>query len=71
MKNFEDSQFYFNHGYFYNGKDEFVCAKSSFHSNFPSIIKRDNILGFQFHPEKSQDDGLNLIEHSIQYLMKN
>jgi glutamine amidotransferase len=55
--------FYFVHSF------HFVCADSR-HSLgttdcgqvFTSIVGRDNVLGFQFHPEKSQSNGLGLLE---------
>lgn len=51
------NEFYFQHGYFYQGLDKFKLAKSS---NFPevtAIIKFNNSIGVQFHPEKSQNSG--------------
>jgi glutamine amidotransferase len=55
--------FYFVHSF------HFVCADSR-HSlgrtdcgqEFTSIVGRGNVLGFQFHPEKSQSNGLGLLE---------
>ncbi len=56
--------FYFVHSYHY------VCSNSAmalgltnYGINFPSIVGRDNILGVQFHPEKSQKNGLKLLEN--------
>ena len=51
------NEFYFQHGYFYQGLDKFKLAKSS---NFPevtAIIKFNNSIGVRFHPEKSQNSG--------------
>ena len=42
-----------------------VIAHSSYGMKFPSIIQKDNIVGVQFHPEKSQKAGLQLIKNFI------
>tara|TARA_B100000902_G_scaffold398969_1_gene467745 strand:+ start:4072 stop:4677 length:606 start_codon:yes stop_codon:yes gene_type:complete len=70
LKQFEKCQFYFNHGYYFNGNEKYSQSKSSFGEEFTSIIKKDNVIGFQFHPEKSQVHGLRLISKTINYLIK-
>lgn len=45
-------KFYFDHSYFFNCHDRFVLADTPCESHFPSVVRRDNIVGFQFHPEK-------------------
>ncbi|MDP6575681.1 MAG: imidazole glycerol phosphate synthase subunit HisH [Candidatus Peribacteraceae bacterium] len=55
---------YFVHSYhFVANSDEQVYARSSYGTDFVSVVGRDNVLGFQFHPEKSQKNGLKLIEN--------
>ena len=34
---------------------------------FCSSIRKGNIIGFQFHPEKSQTSGLKLLKDTISY----
>lgn len=55
---------YFVHSY------HFVCRDDSnwygttdYGEDFTSIVGKDNVLGFQFHPEKSQANGLKLLEN--------
>ena len=31
----------------------------------PAVIRKKNIIGFQFHPEKSQKDGYNILNSLI------
>lgn len=55
--------YYFNHSYYV---DKFSLDKvigiSTNHIAFASVIRTENILGAQFHPEKSQKDGLNFLQ---------
>jgi imidazole glycerol-phosphate synthase subunit HisH len=62
-----DKDFYFVHSYYFECKNkENIIATSNYGFEFPSIIQKDNILGFQFHPEKSLKNGLKLISNFIE-----
>jgi glutamine amidotransferase len=55
--------FYFVHSYIVNPTDRGeIAAETNYGIRFPSIVARDNVWGFQFHPEKSGKDGLRLIK---------
>lgn len=57
---------YFVHSYFVRCKNNDDIISSTNHSNqFASIIRKDNVYGMQFHPEKSQHIGLKLLENFI------
>ena len=46
---------YFVHSYhFVCNSDEHIYGRSSYGTDFVSVVGRNNVLGFQFHPEKSQ-----------------
>ena len=57
----ETEGFFFNHSYYYEGNDKHIIAISNFKKNIPAIIKKKNVYGIQFHPEKSQEAGKNLM----------
>ena len=59
LTQFRKSYFYFSHGFSnFDIKTKSCIAYSNFQSqNFCSIFKKNNILGLQFHPEKSGEDG--------------
>ena len=57
--------FYFNHSFYYQGLAENQVAVTSHYLPFPSIIQHGNIVGLQFHPEKSQVVGKTLIKTLI------
>ena len=59
-----NSNFYFVHSYEVVLKNsEFLFAETKYLKKFPSIIIRDNVIGFQFHPEKSSKNGLKILEN--------
>lgn len=54
--------YYFVHSYVVHCKDKtHVLARCAYGKEFAAVIGRDNIVGVQFHPEKSQETGLRLI----------
>ena len=60
--------FYFVHSYHMVSKEsEFVAATSEYGYRFPASIIKDNIIATQFHPEKSQDNGLQFLDNFIQW----
>ncbi len=64
----EDKSFYFIHSYMAITKNiERTIATTKYKNlKIPSIIKNKNIIGCQFHPEKSGQNGLNFLKKIIQ-----
>ena len=63
---FDKKDFYFVHSYiFQNIKSSYILANTYYGKKFPSIIKKGNIYGVQFHPEKSHKYGHDLIKNYI------
>jgi len=52
---------YFVHSYYCDAPDDVVIATSDYGRDFAAIVGRGNILGVQFHPEKSQETGLRMV----------
>lgn len=62
----EESEFYFVHSYHVicdNIQD--IILKSTYGIEFVSGFRKKNIVGLQFHPEKSHSDGLKLLKNFI------
>jgi glutamine amidotransferase len=59
-----ERDFYFVHSYAMNVDNPDDClGETTYGAGFTSIVGHDNVLGFQFHPEKSQVNGLKLLEN--------
>lgn len=57
-----NSDFYFIHSYCVNSCNiEDIVATTEYGKEFVSMVQRDNIIGTQFHPEKSGEVGSRLI----------
>jgi glutamine amidotransferase len=65
---YDAPRFYFVHSYHVvcNDRDDVLCT-SSYGYEFTSAIMRDNILGTQFHPEKSHKFGMKIYENFARY----
>ena len=61
--------FYFVHSYVFDVVDsKYIIAETEYENTFTSIISKDNILGIQFHPEKSQKAGQLIFKNFIENL---
>jgi imidazole glycerol-phosphate synthase subunit HisH len=63
IKEFNDKSFYFIHSFvsITNENINTVSYCNYFNLSIPSIIKKDKIIGCQFHPEKSGVNGLKFL----------
>lgn len=59
-----ENYFYFLHSYFLESTDKTSKSITSHYDfEFPSIVSKENIIGTQFHPEKSHASGLVLLNN--------
>jgi imidazole glycerol phosphate synthase glutamine amidotransferase subunit len=63
----QEPYFYFVHSYFpVPENDDVIAAETSYgEQTFAAAIERPNLLACQFHPEKSQDAGLQLMRNFL------
>jgi imidazole glycerol-phosphate synthase subunit HisH len=60
--------FYFVHNYHLRPeKEEYVTSTCTYGKTFAASIQAENIFGTQFHPEKSQREGLLLLQNFIDH----
>jgi glutamine amidotransferase len=57
---FNKPNFYWDHSYYFDCKEEHKIAICNYDIEIPAIIGKENIFGIQFHPEKSQTNGLRI-----------
>ena len=57
-----NEKFYFAHSYYVDCKEEYIYAYSDYSIKFPAIVRQNNFYGIQFHPEKSNQNGLELLK---------
>ncbi|OUV88213.1 MAG: imidazole glycerol phosphate synthase subunit HisH [Pelagibacteraceae bacterium TMED136] len=62
----DDSHFYFVHSYAFDvNKKKYVSATTDYSIEIVSAIEKENIFGTQFHPEKSQANGIKILENFV------
>ena len=61
----EDNEyFYFCHSYFFECKNKSnILAETKFNQIFSSVVQNENIYGIQFHPEKSHNNGIKILNN--------
>lgn len=58
--------FYFVHSYYVDPTDEsWVAGRTDYGGEFVSAVRKDNVFATQFHPEKSQSAGLQLLTNFV------
>ncbi len=63
----KDSRFYFVHSYHVLSTDmSTVLAETQYGYNFTSAVVKENIIGVQFHPEKSHKFGMKLLKNFVE-----
>ena len=61
-----DSHFYFVHSYSFDvDEKKYVSATTNYSTEIVSAIEKENIFGTQFHPEKSQANGIKILENFV------
>jgi imidazole glycerol-phosphate synthase subunit HisH len=68
LEPFEGRYFYFNHSYVCRPDGGVVAGRTEYGEEFVSSVHSGNVLGFQFHPEKSSADGLALLGRAVETL---
>jgi glutamine amidotransferase len=64
----DDAQFYFVHSYAPSPADpDAAIGRTDYYGPFTSALAKDNLVAFQFHPERSGRLGLQLLENFLRW----
>lgn len=63
----KNSYFYFVHSFAPSACGDWCIATSEYGSKFSSAIRKHNVWGFQFHPEKSSSAGQRILKNFIKF----
>lgn len=62
FEDMSDPRFYFLHSYYFEATNpEDVMAQTDYGVTYACAVRKNNIYGVQFHPEKSHDNGVKLL----------
>ncbi len=65
----DGADFYFVHSYFVSKiENSDVIANCKYGIEFPAVFAKNNLIGVQFHPEKSQSNGDNLLQNFVEFI---
>ena len=72
---YSNKDFYFCHSYclqnFNNSEEKYIKGFIKFEKlKVPCMVKKNNFLGVQFHPEKSQSNGIKFLDYFLQSKIK-
>ncbi|WP_130859966.1 imidazole glycerol phosphate synthase subunit HisH [Gracilibacillus phocaeensis] len=59
---FQDKHVYFVHSFQAVTAPQYVVASADYGTTVPAIIRKSNVVGMQFHPEKSGEIGMQLLQ---------
>lgn len=62
-----DSAFYFCHSYHVASTKPAVCGTMDFRGTAAAALRSGNALGVQFHPERSGNNGLRVLENFVNW----
>ncbi len=60
----DETYFYFVHSYYCdNDEEEYTAGVTEYGIRYTSALWKDNIFAVQFHPERSQENGIKILEN--------
>ena len=61
----ENPYLYFVHSFHAITEDKYIIGSTHYGYDFVAAVQKDNVYGFQPHPEKSHDNGIKILENFI------
>ena len=66
----EGDYVYYVHSYYANSNNKELIAYSEYEKKIPGIVRKDNVYGLQFHPEKSGQVGADILKAYKELILK-
>lgn len=66
LTNDEQMRFYFVHSYHVSCAAELTSATTHYGYEFPAAVEKNNVMGVQFHPEKSHKFGMKILKRFLE-----
>ena len=60
-------KYLWDHSFHFECENKYKLATVNYGSEISAIVGKDNVFGVQFHPEKSQTNGLKLFRSFFNY----
>lgn len=70
LEGVENRYFYFAHSFHAELDREFVIGRTQYDIEFPSLLRKANTYGSQFHPEKSSRSGLTFLKNFVDFAVE-
>lgn len=67
----KNTSFYYDHSYYVDSHKNFTIATLKYSQEMTVAVNKNNIFGLQFHPEKSQRNGLKVLRNFCNLIDKN
>jgi glutamine amidotransferase len=67
LQNLEDKNFYFMHSFYFDAGQQYITSTVDHGTQVVATVQKENIFGAQFHPEKSQTNGLAYLQYVLNY----
>ncbi len=64
----EGGSFYFVHSYRFECDPTYIAGVTDYGTDITAAVQKDRIFGVQFHPERSQRKGLNLLRNFVYFV---
>ena len=65
---YTDARFYYVHSFYFSpNRHEDILTTTEYEMEFTSAVEMGNILGVQFHPEKSHKFGMKLLKNFVDF----
>lgn len=70
FENIDSRYFYFAHSFHAELDRKFISGKTQYDVEFPSLLRKNNTYGSQFHPEKSSLSGLTFLKNFVNFAVE-